>query len=204
MAISSENRCPWCLSSELYVHYHDTEWGVPCYASVSLFELLNLEGAQAGLSWITILNKRENYRKAFANFDPVKIARFRQDKLDKLVLDPGIVRHRQKIESVKSNAQIYLKMAKEGEDFADFLWSFVDYQIIDNKIATLADAPSSTDASMSMSKALKKRGFKFVGSTICYAFMQACGMVNDHLVSCPGHAEVKKRAKKINRPTHWP
>jgi DNA-3-methyladenine glycosylase I len=199
-----DKRCSWCAGSELYIDYHDKEWGVPCYDGRELFELLNLEGAQAGLSWITILNKREHYRKVFAGFEPAKLARFSQAKIDKLVLDPGIVRHKGKITSVVSNAKIYLEMEKNGEPFADFLWQFADYKPSNMARRSMKSVPASTEASMAMSKALKKRGFKFVGSTICYAFMQACGMVNDHLVSCPSHAKVEAHAKKRKRPKHWP
>jgi len=203
MAISNEKRCGWCLGSELYISYHDAEWGVPCYDSQALFEMLNLEGAQAGLSWITILNKRENYRRLFANFEAVKVARFKAAKIDKLVLDAGIVRHRQKIEAVVANAKIVVEMEKNGEPLVDYLWSFVDYKIIQNKHKTMATVQSSTEQSVLMSKSLKKRGFKFVGATTCYAFMQASGMVNDHMVSCPGYKQVQALAAKTKKPVHW-
>lgn len=203
MAISKEKRCAWCLGSELYISYHDNEWGVPCYDARGLFEMLNLEGAQAGLSWITILNKRENYRRLFADFDAVKVARFKAAKIDKLVLDAGIVRHRQKIEAVVANAKIVVEMEKSGESFVDYLWSFVDYKIIQNKHKSMSTVQGSTEVSIVMSKALKKRGFKFVGATTCYAFMQASGMVNDHMVSCPGHKKVKALDTKSKRPKHW-
>lgn len=184
--------------------YHDEEWGVPCYDSRELFEQINLEGAQAGLSWITILNKRENYRRLFAGFEPAVLAKFKQTKLDKLVLDPGIVRHKGKIAAVVSNAKIYLEMEKNDEPFADFLWQFVDYTPRNNNRKSMKTVPSKTAESDAMCKALKKRGFKFVGSTICYAFMQASGMVNDHMVSCPSHAKAVAQAKKRKRPKHWP
>ena len=203
MAKSKEKRCGWCLGSELYIAYHDQEWGVPCYDTQGLFEMLSLEGAQAGLSWITILNKRENYRRLFANFDVTKIARFKAAKIDKLVLDAGIIRHRQKIEAFVNNAQVVVAMEKRGESFVDFLWSFVDYKIVQNKHKSMATVQGSTDQSVLMSKALKKAGFKFVGPTTCYAFMQASGMVNDHLVSCPHHARVAKLDKKTKQPAHW-
>ncbi len=177
---------------------------MPCYDGPSLFEQLNLEGAQAGLSWITILNKREHYRKVFAGFDPAKVAKFRQSKLDKLVEDPGIVRHKGKIAAVVSNAKIYLEMEANDEPFADFLWAFVEFKPRNNARRSMKSVPSNTAESDAMSKALKKRGFKFVGSTICYAFMQASGMVNDHLVSCPCHAKVEAAVKKRKRPRHWP
>jgi len=203
MANSKEKCCGWCLSSQLYIDYHDDEWGVPCYDAQALFEMLNLEGAQAGLSWITILNKRENYRRLFSHFDVAKIARFNSAKIDKLVLDEGIVRHRQKIEAFVNNAKVVVAMEKRGESFVDFLWSFVDYKIIQNKHRSMKTVLSSTDQSKQMSKALKKAGFKFVGPTTCYAFMQAAGMVNDHLISCPYHSKVAKLDKKSKQPSHW-
>ena len=203
MAKSKDKRCSWCLGSELYIDYHDNEWGVPCYDARALFEMLSLEGAQAGLSWITILNKRENYRRLFANFDAAKVARFTTKKIDKLVTDAGIVRHRQKIEAVVANAKLVVQMEKEGESLTDFLWSFVDFHPIQNKHKTMATVQSSTERSTRMSKTLKKRGFKFVGATTCYAFMQASGMVNDHMVSCPGCKAVKTLATQVKRPSHW-
>ena len=203
MAKSKNKRCSWCLGSELYIAYHDNEWGVPCYDARALFEMLSLEGAQAGLSWITILNKRENYRRLFANFDAAKVARFTTKKIDKLVTDAGIVRHRQKIEAVVANAKLVVQMEKEGESLTDFLWSFVDFRPIQNKHKTMATVQSSTERSTLMSKTLKKRGFKFVGATTCYAFMQASGMVNDHMVSCPGYKAVKTLATQVKRPSHW-
>lgn len=190
----SDERCPWCLGSELYRDYHDKEWGVPCRSSHELFELLNLEGAQAGLSWITILNKREGYRKLFHGFDPVKVARMRDARLEKLVADPSIVRHRGKILSVRSNAQALLAMEKDGIDFSEFLWSFVDGSTVHNRFSSMSEVPASTPASLAMSKALKKHGFKFVGATICYAFMQASGMVNDHLLSCSRHVQLLEKS----------
>ena len=203
MTKSKNKRCSWCLGSELYIDYHDNEWGVPCYDARALFEMLSLEGAQAGLSWITILNKRENYRRLFANFDAAKVARFTTKKIDKLVTDAGIVRHRQKIEAVVANAKLVVQMEKEGESLTDFLWSFVDFHPIQNKHKTMATVQSSTERSTLMSKTLKKRGFKFVGATTCYAFMQASGMVNDHMVSCPGYKAVKTLATQVKRPNHW-
>ena len=203
MAKSKDKRCSWCLGSELYIDYHDNEWGVPCYDARALFEMLSLEGAQAGLSWITILNKRENYRRLFANFDAAKVARFTTKKIDKLVTDAGIVRHRQKIEAVVANVKLVVQMEKEGESLTDFLWSFVDFHPIQNKHKTMATVQSSTERSTLMSKTLKKRGFKFVGATTCYAFMQASGMVNDHMVSCPGYKAVKTLATQVKRRRHW-
>ncbi len=180
-------RCPWCGTDPLYTAYHDDEWGIPVRDGDALFELLILEGAQAGLSWITVLRKRENYRAAFDNFDAMKIARYTQKKLDKLMLNEGIIRNRLKIESVVKNAKAYLAMQDAGEDFSEFLWSFAGGQPKHNRHKTMATVPASTPESDAMSKALKKRGFNFVGSTICYAFMQAAGMVNDHLVTCHKH-----------------
>jgi DNA-3-methyladenine glycosylase I len=177
-------RCGWCGTDELYCQYHDEEWGVPVYDDQKMFEFLILEGAQAGLSWITVLRKREAYRKAFDHFDPVKIARYSEAKKAKLLLNPGIIRNRLKIESVVRNARAFLDLREQGESFSDFLWQFVDGKPKQNRRRTLADIPASTPESDAMSKALKKRGFNFVGTTICYAHMQATGMVNDHLVSC--------------------
>ena len=180
-----ESRCPWCLGDELYEHYHDTEWGVPCRDEVALFEMLNLEGAQAGLSWITILRKRENYRRAFEGFDKRRMASFGPSKVDELVLDAGIVRHRQKIEAFIHNAQVAVLMEDAGESLSSELWSFTGGETLLNHWASMDEVPAVTPESTAMSKALKKRGFKFVGPTTCYAFMQASGMVNDHLVGCP-------------------
>ena len=197
-------RCSWSTGSDLYISYHDDEWGRPCYDSVELFELLNLEGAQAGLSWITILQKRENYRKAFKDFDPQKVALMRDTTIEKLLLDPGIVRNRLKVEGVRTNAKLYLEMQANDEDFAEFLWSFVDYVPVQNKRKTMKSVPATTAESDAMSKALKKRGFKFCGSTICYAFMQAAGMVNDHLLTCPSHKPCENLAAPRYMPKGWP
>lgn len=185
-----EKRCPWCLGSELYKSYHDTEWGVPCRDSATLFELVNLEGAQAGLSWITILNKREAYRKLFHQFDPVKVSRMSDARLEKISVNPAIVRHKGKIAAVRGNAQALLAMQKNGDDFAEFVWSFVGGKPVNNRFSSMVEVPASTAQSLAMSKALKKQGFKFVGATICYAFMQASGMVNDHLLGCPRYKAV--------------
>ena len=201
-SVTKDSTCTWCLSTPLYRQYHDEEWGWPCLDGQALFELLNLEGAQAGLSWITILNKREHYRQVFHNFQPKKVARMSDARIDKLVLDPGIVRHRGKIESVRGNAQAYLAMERNGEDFANFIWSFVDYKPLQNRPQSLSEVPAKTEISDQLCKALKKRGFKFVGSTICYAFMQAAGLVNDHVVSCPMSKPCKAAGAKVNlRPT---
>ena len=180
-----------------------TNGACPANDARALFEMLSLEGAQAGLSWITILNKRENYRRLFANFDAAKVARFTVKKIDKLVAYPGIVRHRQKIEAVVANAKLVVQMEKSGESLTDFLWSFVDFRSFQNKHKTMATVQTSTEQSMLLSKALKKRGFKFVGATTCYAFMQASGMVNDHMLSCPEYETVKSLAAQIKRPSHW-
>lgn len=186
-------RCPWCGTDPLYMDYHDKEWGVPLYDDQKLFEFLILEGAQAGLSWITVLRKRENYRAAFDQFNPEKIARYTDAKKNKLMLNEGIIRNRLKIESAVKNAQAYLAMQKAGESFSEYLWSFVGGAPLQNKRRSLSDIPSSTPESDAMSKSLKKKGFNFVGSTICYAFMQATGMVNDHLVDCHRYKACAKK-----------
>ena len=183
-------RCPWCESFELYSEYHDTEWGVPLYDSRALFELLILEGAQAGLSWATILKKRENYRRAFDGFDPALIALYGDDKVAALLADAGIVRNRAKIAAAIQNARAYLTLTAGGQSFSDFLWQFVDGKPLQNEWLTMAEVPAQTAHSVTMSKALARAGFKFIGPTICYAFMQSSGMVNDHLLSCSRHAEV--------------
>lgn len=177
-------RCGWCGEEELYCRYHDQEWGVPVYDEQKMFEFLLLEGAQAGLSWITVLRKREAYRLAFDNFDPVKIARYSAAKKARLLQNSGIIRNRLKIESAVRNAQAFLAFKEQGENFSDFLWQFVDGKPKQNCWHTMSQVPTSTPESDAMSKALKERGFNFVGSTICYAHMQATGLVNDHLVSC--------------------
>lgn len=179
----SKSRCAWA-SAEPNTTYHDKEWGRPVHDDQLLFEFLILEGAQAGLSWTTILNKRENYRKAFAGFDPKKVARFDARKIESLLKDEGIVRNRLKVESTVSNAKAFLAVQKEFGSFDAYIWQFVGGKTIDHKIKSMRDIPSKTQESDAMSKDLKKRGFRFVGSTICYAFMQACGLVNDHVSSC--------------------
>lgn len=184
-------RCTWPGSNPIYVAYHDDEWGVPERDDQKLFEKLILDGAQAGLSWITILRKREGYRKAFDQFDPEKMARYTEKKIEKLMLDPGIVRNRLKINAAITNAQAYLKLQDEGFSFSDYLWQFTGGKTIVNEWSGLKQLPASTPESDAMSKELKKRGFKFVGSTICYAFMQATGMVNDHVITCFRHEECK-------------
>ncbi|MEE3652161.1 MULTISPECIES: DNA-3-methyladenine glycosylase I [unclassified Brenneria] len=178
------NRCGWVTQDALYQAYHDNEWGKPCTDSQKLFELLCLEGQQAGLSWITVLKKRENYRRCFRQFDPGQIAQMTQEDVDKLMQDSGIIRHRGKITAIITNARAWLEMENQGESFSRFIWSFVDHQPQLNRPTSLADVPAKTAISDAMSKALKKRGFKFIGSTICYAFMQAGGLVNDHTIDC--------------------
>jgi len=191
---SMENRCEWCGSDPLYVSYHDDEWGVPLHDDRALFELLILEGAQAGLSWLTILRKRASYRKAFSGFDPQKIAGYSERDIERLLADPGIVRNRLKIESTLRNARGVLAIQEEFGSFDAFLWRYVDGRPIQNVWRSLAEVPAKTALSDRISKDLKKRGFNFVGSTICYAFLQAVGMVNDHVVSCFRHDQVKKMA----------
>jgi DNA-3-methyladenine glycosylase I len=180
-------RCGWVSQDQLYIDYHDNEWGVPKTDGNMLFEMICLEGQQAGLSWITVLKKRENYRKAFHNFDPVVVAKMTEEDVERLVLDAGIIRHRGKIQAIIGNARAFLAMEANGERFADFVWSFVNHVPQVTQSATLDGIPSSTPVSDALSKALKKRGFKFVGSTICYAFMQSCGLVNDHVTGCMCH-----------------
>ncbi len=184
-------RCPWSGTDPLYIHYHDTEWGVPVHDDRKLFEFLILEGAQAGLSWITVLKKRENYRKAFDGFNPEKIASYTAKKIQSLLEDPGIIRNRLKIASTVQNARAFLKILEEFGHFKNYQWSFVGGAPLQNKRKVMKDIPAKTPQSDAFSKDLKKRGFNFVGSTIIYAHMQATGMVNDHLVDCFRHSEVK-------------
>jgi len=184
MASTNKPRCTWAGSDPLYVKYHDQEWGVPVHDDRKLFEMLILEGAQAGLSWITILRKRENYRKAFSGFDAKKIATYDAKKVGSLMQNEGIVRNRLKIESTISNAKSFLAVQKEFGSFDAYIWQFVDGKPKVNRWTKMKHLPAKTAESDAMSKDLKKRGFRFVGSTICYAFMQATGMVNDHLTSC--------------------
>jgi DNA-3-methyladenine glycosylase I len=185
-------RCDWCGTDPLYVRYHDDEWGVPVHDDRTLFEFLTLEAAQAGLSWITILRKREGYRRAFAGFDAAKVARFTPAKIEKLLLDPSIVRNRLKVEAAVNNARRFLAVQEEFGSFDAYIWRFVDGQPIVNRWKTMKQLPATSRASDALSKDLKQRGFKFVGSTVIYAHMQATGMVNDHLVSCFRHAEVNR------------
>lgn len=184
MENKSVNRCSWAGSSEIYIHYHDTEWGKPEFDSQKLFEQLCLEGQQAGLSWITVLKKRENYLQAFFGFDPHKIVQMRSEDIDRLMENSGLIRHRKKLEAIVKNAQAYLAMQANGEDFSQFIWSFVDGKQWVNNVPDLTAIPSKTDTSIALSKALKKKGFVFVGETTCYAFMQSMGLVDDHLNDC--------------------
>lgn len=190
--MTHKTRCHWCGDSKIYQNYHDQEWGVPLFEEQKLFEFLLLEGAQAGLSWITILKKREGYRAAFDNFDIDKIAAYDQHKIDELLQNPNIVRNKLKVNSAVKNARALLAMRAEGIDFVDFIWSFIGNSPRINTFHSASDVPSYSAESDAMSKALKKRGFNFVGSTICYAFMQATGMVNDHLSSCFRHRECQQ------------
>lgn len=184
-------RCWWCGDDELYRQYHDCEWGVPVHDDRLLFEFLCLEGAQAGLSWITILRKRENYRRLFDQFDAWKIVSYDDTKIASLLADPGIVRNRLKVNGFVKNARAYLNMLDCGETLDDYLWAYVDGVSLQNEWSSMARIPANTPVSDAMSKDLKKRGFTFVGSTICYALMQAAGLVNDHVTDCFRHAELK-------------
>ncbi len=184
-------RCGWVPADQPpYLAYHDEEWGVPVHDDPRLFEMLTLEGAQAGLSWSTILNKREGYRSAFAGFDPAKVARFRPAKVERLLQDPGIVRNRMKVESAVNNARRVAEVQRELGSLDEYLWSFVNGEPIVGRFRALGDIPSETPESGAMSKDLKKRGFAFVGPTVCYAFMQACGLVNDHVTDCFRYREL--------------
>ncbi|HSC89117.1 MAG TPA: DNA-3-methyladenine glycosylase I [Polyangiaceae bacterium] len=189
-------RCPWAGTDPLYVAYHDEEWGVPVEDDRKLFEFVLLEGAQAGLSWLTILRKREAYRRAFADFDPAKVARFDDARLEKLLLDPGIVRNRLKVASAVKNAKAFLAVQREFGSFSAFQWSFVEGKPLQNRPASLAEVPARTALSDAFSRELKRRGFSFVGSTIVYAHMQAVGMVNDHIEGCFRRAPVAKLGRE--------
>jgi len=185
-------RCDWCLKDEQYIKYHDEEWGVPIYDDQKHFEFLILEGAQAGLSWLTVLRKRENYRKAFDQFDPQKVARYTQTKNNKLLTNPGIIRNRLKIESTIQNAKLFLAIQEKYGSFTDYFWDFVDGKPIQNKWKSIKQVPPRSTISDTISKDLKQKGFKFVGTTIIYAHLQACGLVNDHLITCFRYKEIKK------------
>jgi len=187
----AKSRCKWVSDDPIYIDYHDKEWGVPIYDDQLLFEFLILEGAQAGLSWITILKRRDNYRKAFSQFDAKKVARYDAEKVKKLLQDEGIIRNRLKVESTITNAKAFLAVQKEFGSFSKYIWQFVGDKPVNNKRQKQNEVPPSTDISNAMSKDLKKRGFKFVGTTICYAFMQAVGMVNDHIQDCYRYKQIK-------------
>jgi DNA-3-methyladenine glycosylase I len=188
---NTKDRCPWPGDLPLMIEYHDTEWGTPLHDDRKHFEFIILDGAQAGLSWRTVLLKRENYRKAFEDFDPVKVARFSDRRIAKLLENPGIIRNRLKIQSAVTNAQRFLDVQEEFGSFDRFIWRFVDDRPRINRFKQVSEVPAKTPQSDAMSKELIVRGFKFVGSTICYAYMQAAGMVNDHLVTCFRHAELR-------------
>jgi len=191
-------RCLWCLGSKEYIRYHDREWGRPVCNDRVLFEFLILEGAQAGLSWLTILRKRAHYRRAFAGFDPAKVARFSAPDIERLLGDPGIVRNRLKIESAVGNARAFLEVQREFGSFAVYLWRFVDGRPVQTRRRSSKDVPARSAVSDSLSKDLQRRGFRFVGSTICYAFMQAVGLVNDHIATCFRHAELAHWSRGTN------
>lgn len=190
----TRERCSWCGSDPLYVDYHDKEWGVPVRDDARLFEFLMLEGAQAGLAWITVLRKREGYRELFDNFDATKIARYRDAKLEELLLNPSIIRNRLKVFGARTNARAFLKVQEEYDSFSDYMWGFIDGSPIQNTRKSMKEVPATTPLSDTISKDMKKRGFTFVGSTIIYAHMQATGMVNDHTVDCFRHRECKELA----------
>ncbi len=194
-------RCGWAGDDELYQHYHDTEWGVPQINDQALFEKICLEGFQAGLSWITILKKREHFRKVFDGFDPEKVVRYSDKKIAKLLEDPGIIRNKLKVNAAISNARAFLDL-QEKQSLASFLWGYVDGTPVQNCFNDLSEIPAETDISKQISKDLKKLGFKFCGPTIVYAMMQSIGMVNDHVLKCPDHDKCKKLAKKIKAPVN--
>ncbi len=196
---SPSRRCAWAGEEPIYVTYHDEEWGVPVVDDRKLFEFLVLEGAQAGLSWLTILRKREGYRRVFAHFDPRKVARFDAKKIEALLLDPSIVRNRAKVASAVKNARAFLEVQEEFGSFAAYQWGFVEGRPIQSQFTNMSQIPARTELSDMFSKDLKRRGFNFVGSTIIYAHMQAVGMVNDHLVTCPRHRSVAKRGKSLQK-----
>ena len=187
-------RCPWAGTDPLYVAYHDEEWGVPSRDDRHLFEMLTLEGAQAGLSWITVLRKREGYRRAFAGFDPTKVARFGPEDVERLLGDAGIVRNRLKVESAVDNAKAFLALQRKAGSFAEWLWAYVDAKPVQGSFRELREVPAKTPLAETISKDLRKQGFRFVGPTIVYAYLQAVGVVNDHIASCPRHREVRKAA----------
>jgi DNA-3-methyladenine glycosylase I len=191
-----KKRCDWLTEDVIYRAYHDTEWGVPVHDDTKLFEMLILEGAQAGLSWLTVLKRRESYRQAYDGFDPAKIAKWDKVKIEDLLKNPGIIRNRLKVQAAVINAKAYLKVIEEFGRFDAFIWSFVGDSPIRNSWRNIKEIPATTPESDTMSKELKKRGFKFAGSTICYAFMQAVGMVNDHTVDCFRYKDIKEKHNK--------
>jgi DNA-3-methyladenine glycosylase I len=184
------NRCPWCGTDELYVKYHDEEWGVPVHEDRKHFEFLVLESAQAGLSWITILRKRENYRAAFDNFDPVKVSQYDEQKINELLQNPGIIRNRKKVEAAVNNAKQFLKIQQEFGSFDNYIWSFVDNKPVVNHWQSISEVPATSELSDKVSKDLKSRGFKFLGTIVIYSHLQAIGVINDHLADCFRHKEV--------------
>ncbi|MBT0812097.1 DNA-3-methyladenine glycosylase I [Litoribacter ruber] len=192
----SKNRCPWCLGFEEYIRYHDEEWGVPIYEDRVHFEFLVLESAQAGLSWSTILKKREGYRKAFADFDYQKVAEFSDEHVDNLIKNPEIIRNSLKIKAAVNNAKRFMEVQDEHGSFSNYIWGFVDNQVIHNSWPSLAEVPATSKESDALAKDMKKRGFKFLGSTILYAHMQATGLINDHLVDCFRFEQLKKPGRK--------
>lgn len=187
-------RCDWATNNELMTHYHDTEWGLPIHSDHQHFEFLILEAAQAGLSWLTVLKRREGYRKAFSNFDPKKVAKYDKKKINKLLKDPGIIRNRLKVESAVHNAKLFIEVQKEFGSFDNYCWQFVGGKPLINKRKSMKDLPAVSPQSDAFSKDLKKRGFRFVGSTVIYAHMQAVGMINDHLTTCFRYKECKKKS----------
>jgi DNA-3-methyladenine glycosylase I len=193
MTKKEKNRCPWCLKFDQYVEYHDNEWGVPVHNDRIHFEFLILEGAQAGLSWSTILKKREGYRKAFAQFDPLKVSRFSPARILNILQDPGVIRNKLKVNAAVNNAKRFLEVQKEFGSFDRYIWSFVNNKPIVNKWKGVSEVPATTKESDALSKDLINRGFKFVGSTVIYAHMQACGLVNDHLIDCWKYKKVKTK-----------
>ncbi len=195
----SDGRCPWCGDAPDYVDYHDRVWGRPVTARNELFEKLCLDGQQAGLSWLTILRKQSGYRQRFEDFQPERLAAWGEPEIEAALLDPGIVRNRRKVEAIVGNARALLAMEDNGEDFSAFLWSFVNGAPIINEFRTVQAIPDETDESRAMSRALRQRGFRFVGPTICYAFMQAVGMVNDHLLDCPVRQETLEAGREMPR-----
>lgn len=194
--MKEKRRCPWLGQDSLMREYHDTEWGVPLYDDLKLFEFLLLDAFQAGLSWAIVLKKRDNFRKAFDHFNPKKIAQYTSKDVKRFLANAGIIRNRLKIEATITNAREFLNVKKEFGTFKRYIWQFTDYKVIKNTFKTLSQLPAMTKESDTMSKDLKKRGFKFVGSTICYAFMQAAGMVNDHTVHCFRHKEVARQKER--------